>query len=102
MAELKIVPIIPDEDDEPRSRRSSARSNTKAPRVPKADGDSPKRGSRKSTEAPPPDPSLKPMDSTAVADEVRERYRMDKVKVEDLGRSRVGIKSHKTGATRRG
>ena len=97
MAELKIVPIVPeeDEDNEPVKKRARA-TGTRKPRAERSSEAGPR------IEADPAaDPELPEFDPQAVEDEVKKRYNIDKVKVTELGRSRSGANCHKTGATRK-
>jgi hypothetical protein len=95
MAELKITPIVPhDEDDEPAARKKRAA----APRKPR-DPAAARTASIEGTEL--ADPEKPEFDERAVSDEVKRRYGLDQVKVTEVKRSRSGVKSHKTGATRR-
>jgi hypothetical protein len=101
MAELKITPIIPDEDDldgEPKRRR---RSPANASRGPAGRSTGARRSDPADPEEPPPAPDESIFDPEAVKDEVCRRYRMSNARVTRLTRSRSGTKSHKTGATRR-
>jgi hypothetical protein len=98
MGELKITPIVPDEDEsssrEPRRRRTTAPvvrpKRPSDPRVVNEDAN----GDVKSPEEPDFDPQ-------AVEDEVKRRYGLDKVKVTEVPRSRSGAKFHRTGISRK-
>lgn len=95
MAELKITPIVPqDDDDAPAARKKRAAASPRKPRDPAA-----RSATIEATEM--PDPEKPEFDADAVSDEVKRRYGLDKVKVSEVKRSRSGVKSHKTGATRR-
>lgn len=99
MAELKITPIVPvDEDDVPaRKKRAPA-----APRKPREPGERATASSRAADNEPVIDPSEPEFDPQAVEDEVKRRYGIDaKLKVVEVKRSRSGVKSMKTGASRR-
>lgn len=96
MAELKITPIVPqDDDDAPAARKKRAPAGPRKPRDPAA----PRSATIEATEV--PDPEKPEFDANAVSDEVKRRYGLDQVKVSEVKRSRSGVKSHKTGATRR-
>jgi len=98
MAELKITPIVPvDEDDEPAARKKRAPAAPRKPRDPSARASGPSINGEEVV-----DPSEPEFDPKAVADEVKKRYGIDApLKVSEVKRSRSGVKSHKTGATRR-
>src|SRR5947208_2431974 len=97
MAELKIVPIVPEEDEDNEPRKRARATGTRKPR---AQGSS-QAGPRISAEEPAEDPALPEFDPQAVEDEVKRRYGIDKVKVTEVTRSRSGANCHKTGATRK-
>jgi len=98
MAELKITPIVPDDDDEkPRPRRGSHPGQNK-----KSD-DSGRKPTIKATNGEHLDEAEEEeeFDPKAVEEEVKKRYGIDRVKVTKLSRSRSGAGSHKTGSTRK-
>lgn len=97
MAELKITPIVPmDDDDGPATRKKRVPAAPRKPREPGA------RTSSRVDSEPVIDPTEPDFDPKAVEDEVKKRYGIDaKLKVVEVKRSRSGVNSHKTGATRR-
>ena len=98
MAELKITPIVPmDDDDGPATRKKRVPAAPRKPREPGA-----RTASSRTDSEPVIDPTEPDFDPKAVEDEVKKRYGIDaKLKVVEVKRSRSGVNSHKTGATRR-
>lgn len=96
MAELKITPVVPVDDDDEPVRKKRAPAAPRKPRDPSA------RTAPRVEGEEVVDPSEPEFDPKAVSDEVKKRYGIDgPLKVSEVKRSRSGVKSHKTGATRR-
>lgn len=100
MAELKITPIVPVDDDDAPARRRKAPAAAKKAREPRERTAS----SRSVDNEPVIDPSEPEFDPKAVADEVKRRYGIEggaSLKVTEVKRSRSGVNSHKTGNSKR-
>jgi hypothetical protein len=98
MPELKITPIVPEDDEPQRGRRPSKGSSRSRSANDDEGSSSPRIMASQASE---PVGEEEEFDAKAVEEEVKRRYGMDAVKVSQVKRSRSGANVHKTGSTRK-